>query len=350
MVGMGALVSAATRGTLTAILMIFEMTQAYQMILPLLFACVIADMVSSMGSPETIYTRKLLRRGTRIVQDLEPNVMQMFSVKDVMVAREDVVTISPDDQLHKMVAVIRRTGHNGFPVIDEEGRLVGVVTHEDTRRAHNSGDLFVTANELMTRDMVAVTPYETAEVALRRMGERRISHLPVVDPYDSTKLMGWISKGDLVFGYEEYHRRMEAPITDEAVEVVEEVGAPETPEEMEERLKRPSLLSRTFRRKAKKTETPTEVEPITEAVEVVVIEREEPPRRPRGEGAEEEPSTGALPDVREPSVSAEEAGWEEEPARRRTPDRRTQKEWEEEPEGRPEKGTKGVDRLRKRSL
>ncbi|NIP33986.1 MAG: CBS domain-containing protein, partial [Thermoplasmata archaeon] len=108
-----------------------------------------------------------------------------------------MISLHPDDALHKVVAVIRRTGHNGFPVLDDDGRLVGVVTHEDTRKAHNRGDLFVTADDLMATDLITVTPYESGETALRRMGDRRISHLPVVDPYDSGKLMGWVSKGDL---------------------------------------------------------------------------------------------------------------------------------------------------------
>jgi CIC family chloride channel protein len=231
LVGMAATVAATTRGTLTAIIMIFEMTRVYDIVLPLLFACVIADMVASFGSPETIYTRKLLRRGIRIVHDLEPNVMQLFTVREVMVPLEDVITIGPEDQLHKVVYIVRRTGHNGFPVLDEMDNLVGVVTHEDVRNAQHEGNLFLKAKELMTTDMISVTPYETGEVALRRMGDRRISHLPVVDPYDTTKLMGWISKGDVVFAYEDYHRRMEEPFKKYEGEVrsgTEE--GPETPE------------------------------------------------------------------------------------------------------------------------
>jgi len=264
LVAMAALVAASTRGTLTAILMIFEMTRAYEIILPLLFACVIADMVASMGSPETIYTRKLLRRGVKIVHDLEPNVMQLFTVKDVMVPLEEVVTLSPGDALHKVVAIIRRTGHNGFPVLDGDGKLVGVVTFEDTRNAHNRGDLFLRVKDMMTRDMVTVTPYETGEVALRRMGDRRVSHLPVVDPYDDTKLMGWISKGDVVFAYEDHYRRMEAPFCNdaEAGTVCEPDDSPPSGEVLEP----PSLVGRLFKRGKAKGGQPASitVEPVAE--------------------------------------------------------------------------------------
>ncbi len=357
LVAMAALVAASTRGTLTAILMLFEMTRVYAIILPLLFACVIADAVASIGSPETIYTRKLLRRGVRIVQDLEPNVMQLFAVKEVMVPLEDVVTLSPDDALHKVVAVIRRTGHNGFPVLDEDGRLVGVLTHEDARKAQNSGDLFVMARDLMTTDIITVTPYESGETALRRMGDRRISHLPVVDPYDRTKLMGWLSKGDLVFAYEDYHRRMEAPITDESVEeAIEEEGGTEAKEEIEERLKRRSLMARALRWRGRGREVPTEVEPVTGEVEVVVIERDEPTKVPEPRPTRREPAREAPPPERVHPPSAEEEGWEEEAPiegtteDRTPPDRRTQAEWEEEPPGRSAGKDKKVERVGKRSL
>jgi CIC family chloride channel protein len=276
LVAMAALVAASTRGTLTAILMIFEMTRVYEIILPLLFACVIADMVASLGSPETIYTRKLLRRGVKIVHDLEPNVMQLFSVKDVMVQREDVVTVGPEDQLHKVVAIIRRTGHNGFPVLDDDKKLVGIVTHEDTRNAHNKGELFLKAKEFMTTDMVTVTPYQTGEEALRAMGDRRVSHLPVVDPYDRTKLLGWLSKGDVVFAYDDYHRRMDAPFCDDdgvAVACEDEELA------TEEVLEPPSLASRIFKRKGKKTEKAKDIGSEGddgEAFEVEIYESEVP--------------------------------------------------------------------------
>ncbi len=212
LVGMAAFVAAATRGTLTAIMMIFEMTRTYEIIVPLLFACVIADMVASIGSPDSIYTKKLSRRGVSIVHDLEPNIMQLFRVRDVMVPRERVQVLHPRDELHHLVAIIRRSGHNGFPVLDDNDRLVGVVTHEDARKAQHEGRLFERVQDLMTTQMVTVTPDETGEVALRRLGDRKISHLPVVDPQDDQELVGWVSKGDIVFAYEDYHRRMEAPL------------------------------------------------------------------------------------------------------------------------------------------
>ncbi|MCK4968958.1 MAG: CBS domain-containing protein, partial [Thermoplasmata archaeon] len=278
---------------------------------------------------------------------------------DVMVPLENVVTLTPGDALHKVVAVIRRTGHNGFPVLDKEGKLVGVVTHEDTRNAQNRGDLFVKAEDLMTRDMVTVTPYETGEEALRRMGDRRVSHLPVVDPYDSTKLMGWLSKGDLVFAYDDYHRRMEAPITDETVEAATEGEGtrPEPTEEaLEEVLKPPSFMARVFGRKGRKGQkVPADKVEVVEVVEVaetevVVIERERPVPPPPAEEPKVEPEKKAGP------VHEEESEWEEgpaekaEPARKAKVARETEAEWVETPPKKAKLKKDEVEKVGKRSL
>jgi CBS domain-containing protein len=64
----------------------------------------------------------------------------------------------------------------------------------------------------MTTDLCTVVPENTGEEALRAMGSREVSHLPVVDPDDPKRLEGWLSKGDLVFAYERYRTQMEAPL------------------------------------------------------------------------------------------------------------------------------------------
>jgi CIC family chloride channel protein len=273
LVGMAAFVAAATRGTLTAIMMIFEMTRTYEVIVPLLFACVIADMVASIGSPDSIYTKKLSRRGVPIVHDIEPNVMQLFKVGDVMVPREKVETLNPRDELHHLVAIIRRSGHNGFPVLDDNERLVGVVTHEDARKAQHEGRLFERVRDLMSTDLIAVTPDDTGESALRKLGDRKISHLPVVDPQDGQELVGWISKGDIVFAYEDYHRRMEAPLPSGPVATQVVVGEEgefvSAPRPLFERLM--DLKGRADR---SVEEEPIEVAEPVEPIEVTVEEKD----------------------------------------------------------------------------
>ncbi len=211
-VGMGALLAASTRGTLTAILMIFEMTHAYEIILPLLFACVIADFVGAVGSPDTIYTKALSRRGILLVHDLEPNVMQLFSVREVMVPRDKVVTLDPDADAQELVRAIVKTNHMGFPVVDKKGKLVGVVTQQDMSRMRSRKAGESKVSDIMTTDLSTVVPESTGEEALRAMGSREVSHLPVVDPVDPRSLEGWLSKGDLVFAYERYRTQMEAPL------------------------------------------------------------------------------------------------------------------------------------------
>jgi CBS domain-containing protein len=222
----------------------------------------------------------------------------------------------------------------------------------------------VTAEELMTRDMVTVTPYESGETALRRMGLRHISHLPVVDPYDPTRLMGWLSKGDVVFAYEDYHRRMEAPVTDETVGTgtAEEGAQEEGGEKLEEVLAPLSFLDRVLGRKRKAVEVPTDVQPVGEEVEEVVVERDEPRGgrsqrdAPPGPVEDDGSGDGRPPASREVTPTAEEAGWEEEPASRGAPlprettSRFEQREWEESPATRSKKGPEPVEKVPKRRV
>jgi CIC family chloride channel protein len=211
-VGMGALMAASTRGTLTSIVIIFEMTRAYEIILPLLFACVIADLVGAVGSPDTIYTKALSRRGILLVHDLEPNVMQLFSVREVMVPKDKIIKLDQNDDAQELVRAIVTTNHMGFPVLDEGGGLVGVVTQQDMTRIRSRKHGATKVSDIMSTDLRTVVPDNTGEEALRAMGSREVSHLPVVEPGDPTRLVGWLSKGDLVFAYERYRAQMEAPL------------------------------------------------------------------------------------------------------------------------------------------
>jgi hypothetical protein len=166
--------------------------------------------------------------------------------------------------------------------------------------------------------------------------------------------MGWLSKGDLVFAYEDYHRRMEAPITDEVVEM-EEFTPEEAEERMEGAMKPPPLIKRLFRRRGRAKDEPTDVRPMEDVEELVVIEREEPgPRvskqrvvRRAEEGTPEEEST---------APTAEEAGWEEEPPSqgappsRETASRWAQREWEESPATRSKKEPEPVEKVPKRRV
>ncbi len=199
MVGMAALFAATSRATLTAILILFEMTSVYEIILPLMFACVVSDAVSSLLSKETIYTAKLAKQGIRYVQDLSVNVLESGRVREAMTV--DYVAVKDDTPLRKVVDMHLYTGRKGFPVISSDGRLRGIVTLSDVRKAFESDRRDVLVRDVMTKRVVTVYPDETLQTALEKMVLRKLGHLPVVDPNKPNKLVGMLDREAILDRY-----------------------------------------------------------------------------------------------------------------------------------------------------
>ena len=195
LVGMAAFVAATTRATLTAIVLLFEMTNNYEIILPLMLSCVVADGVCYVLSEHSVYTAKLARHGVRIDLEAEQDLMRMLTVQEAMT--EEVMSVEPETPIEATIEMLEDTGHMSFPVV-EYGVLLGIITWTDIHRAVEQGDRDRTVSEYYTRTPITVTPMETLSDAMDKLGKKEIGHLPVVDPKDSSKLIGYITKGDIV--------------------------------------------------------------------------------------------------------------------------------------------------------
>lgn len=196
LVGMGALVAGATRATLTSIVIVFELTGDYKFILPLMLACVVADGVSMLLQRDTLYTGNLRRKGILFEHDIELNSLRTVLVKDAMVT--DVETFYEDTPVtevsHRMIV----TGHHGFPVLDRDGRLVGIITNADVRKTLAEGKFEATCRDVETQKPIVATPYQSLEEALEKMAIAGIGRLPVVAEDDPRKLVGFLSRRDII--------------------------------------------------------------------------------------------------------------------------------------------------------
>lgn len=199
LVGMGAVFAGASRATLTSIVIVFELTGDYKFILPLMLACVISDGITAIISEDTIYTKKLRKKGIRVTHDMETNILQTILVKDAMVTR--VRTVSEDTPVKKIANTIILTGFQGFPCLDSKGRLCGLVSHSDVRRALKEGKHDISAKEIKSSKLFLALPDETLDDVLSRMAMKGIGHLPVVDPNDRRKLIGFITRSDIIKAY-----------------------------------------------------------------------------------------------------------------------------------------------------
>ena len=196
LVGMAAVFAGATRATLTAIIMVFEMTLDYNIILPLMFACVISDITSKTLYEETIYTKKLVRRGVLISHDMEVNPFDLIPVRDVMI--RDVDTVNVSTPLYDVWEKLISTGHQGFPVLDNQKNLVGIITSLDLRKALRQGKIDGVAGDVATRKLVVTYPQETLSQALRKMVTHGVGHLPVVNRDNPKELVGFLTHSRII--------------------------------------------------------------------------------------------------------------------------------------------------------
>lgn len=198
--GMGAVFTGIARAPLTAILILFELTQDYNLVLPIMLACVLSNLVSSALHPESIFTESLRRRGFTIRKGKEVDIMESLKVADAM--KREVQTISVNKKVEALIALMQSSRHAGFPVLDAEGKLWGVVTLKDIRDKVKQGELDKTIGEIATSDLVVAYPDESLNTVLQRLAAKDIGRLPVVSKEDNRKILGIITRSDIVKLYD----------------------------------------------------------------------------------------------------------------------------------------------------
>ena len=203
LVGMAALFGATARAPLTAMLIVFEMTNDYLMILPLMVAGISATYIAQWLHPESIYTMKLAKRGIRFFEGRDMDIMQGVTVQEVM--RTRVVTIDKDRPIAELMALFQETNLLGFPVVTEGKRLWGIITLQDVHRAQ-SEDSFNPRNmkvaDLAVEGPISVFPDEPIWVAIQKMSPRDLARLPVISRDGSMRLVGSISRSDILRAYD----------------------------------------------------------------------------------------------------------------------------------------------------
>ncbi len=201
LVGMGAFLSAATHAPMTAIFLLFEMTASYQVIVPIMLTCVIGTTISRRFKKDGLDTVELSKAGIDLEAGKERNIMKSLAVEDVMVRRPEVL---PENMtLGQFAQFIARTRHTNFPLVNTQGDLTGIISVQDFMGAVFEKDLLdlVVIKELATTDVITVTPQDNLDRAMRKIGYRNIEQLPVVEREGGAKLVGIISRRDMVSAY-----------------------------------------------------------------------------------------------------------------------------------------------------
>lgn len=199
LVGMAAVFAGAAQAPISAILILFEMTRDYEIILPLMVACVISTLVLKWISKDSIYTLKLSRRGIDIMKIKNEDLVDKIAVSEVML--QNVITVSDTTTVTEAELLMKCTKHRGFPVLDSFGSLKGIISHQDINSALNLGHGDKSVSEIMTTDLVLCFPDETLRNALEKLGEKNIGRIPVVERDDPEHLISLITRKGIISGY-----------------------------------------------------------------------------------------------------------------------------------------------------
>ncbi|HUN56263.1 MAG TPA: chloride channel protein [Smithella sp.] len=201
LVGMGAVVAATTHGPITAILILFEMSGDYRIILPLMISCIIASVFASQLKKESIYTLKLIRRGVNIHEGKEENIMKALRVESAMTRA--IETVPEDMPLKDLIKYTMGSKHSSFPVVDKQGLLTGILTFQDFKEIifDQCLDDLIIAKDLATAEIITVTSQDNLDTALKKIGFKNIEQLPVVDKNNPRKIIGILSRRDIFAAY-----------------------------------------------------------------------------------------------------------------------------------------------------
>ena len=194
LIGMAAMLAGVAHVPIAAIVMVSELTGNYNLLPPLMFASTLAYLVSSNW---TIYEKQVPARVDSPAhrEELTIDILEGATVHDAM--HVDVMSVHPLNSVQTVLNLIDKYGHIGYPVIDE-GCLVGVVTFKDVEQVPPEDREVVRVEEVMATTVLVTYPDESLEDALRKLVLNDIGRLPVVDSSDPRKVVGILTKSDII--------------------------------------------------------------------------------------------------------------------------------------------------------
>ncbi|HEX6134213.1 MAG TPA: chloride channel protein, partial [Longimicrobiales bacterium] len=201
LVGMGAVVAAATAAPITGILIVFEMTNDYAIMLPLMLTTVIAYVGARRYEQDSLYSGWLRRRGERLEYGAERDVLAGISASEACHPHPHVVPESAT--VSQLLDHLDAGDQTDFPVVDIRGRLIGIITVADLGRLARHSDFL--ADVVVAADVATpsdtVTPDDTLLEAVRRMGVRGSGSIPMVDA-ETGAFIGLVTRAHVLALYE----------------------------------------------------------------------------------------------------------------------------------------------------
>jgi CIC family chloride channel protein len=200
LVGMVAFFSALSRAPLTAIILLFELTHDQHVILPTMVCCVMAAFVAQRLYPHSYELLRLRKKGL-LPDDIEnKDLLSEIDVDTVMV--KDVIFLKEKMTFQEMQTIVKETRHTGFPVVNEEGILVGLLADAEVYTALlTSKPAELTVGAMMRKVVRTVRPQASLRSAIQIMNESGQDRVPVVDNLNPQRIIGLVSRSQIIKVY-----------------------------------------------------------------------------------------------------------------------------------------------------
>ncbi len=205
LVGMAAVVAGTTHASLTALIMVFEMTNNYRIILPLMLTIIISTTISKAILKGSLYTLKFDKEGKGIdIYGRKISVLKNMFLKDIIEHSDDIV--HENFSFQQILASVKKSKYNNILVMNNNKHLVGQISFQDLRTAILDDETrsivdFLVAGDLMTKELITVTNEKNSETALDLMEKEDLDYLPVIDKTTGDYL-GIVSKETILKKYQ----------------------------------------------------------------------------------------------------------------------------------------------------
>lgn len=201
-VGIGAFLAASTHAPITAIFLLFEMTGNHLIIIPIMLTSIIGTAVASKINPDSIDTVDLTREGIDIHEGREIAIMKSLPVGKVIT--EDVDFISEKANVNDLLKIFQLAKDSFyFPVIDETGHMVGIISMQDVKGVLHDKELRLSATvgDICTRNVLTLTLDDNLYTAMRYFDLRGITEIPVVESREDQWVVGMLKRRDVIDAY-----------------------------------------------------------------------------------------------------------------------------------------------------
>lgn len=197
--GMAGLMSGVMHAPLTGIFLIAELTGGYSMFLPLMMVSIMSYLTIRIFQPHSIYSMRLAQKGELMTHHKDQSVLLLLKMENVI--EKDFLSVKPEMDLGQLVNVIAKSKRNLFPVLDEEGKIVGIVSLESIRNIMFRQELYYrfTVGKLMESPQARLSVTDPMELVMKKFDETGAWNLPVED--EEGRYVGFVSKSKIFSAY-----------------------------------------------------------------------------------------------------------------------------------------------------